>query len=498
MSATNLLAASLLVPLIGAVLILLAGRWANLRESVTMVTAIALFAVIVMLVPAFYTGAPIEARLVEIAPNLSIHFSIEPLGLLFALVASLLWIINSIYSIGYMRGNDEAHQTRFYTCFAIAIFSAIGAAFAGNLFTLFVFYEALTFSTYALVAHKGTKEAVQGARTYMTVLVITSVTFLLGAILWTIAVAGTGEFMLGGILNGKIEGWPLVILITMFAFGISKSALMPFHSWLPAAMVAPTPVSALLHAVAVVKVGVFSVLKVAVYVFGLELESIGANWIVYLAGFTVVTASLIALRQDDIKRRLAYSTISQLSYVVMAAAIATPAAIIGGALHIAAHAFGKITLFFAAGSIYTAAHKTKVSQLDGIGRRMPWTMGAFFIGALSMIGVPMTAGFLSKWYMFLGSYQSGQWFPIAVLVISTLLSAGYLMPIVHRAFFRSEKPEAHGDHHGDHGHDHAPSHGEAPLPMVIAIVATASLTILLFLAPDLPLGLAELLVRNAP
>lgn len=490
MSATELLYASLLVPSVGAVLILLAGQWPNLRETATLLTALALFAVVVLLVPAFYSGAPIAAKLIEIAPNLSIAFEIEPLGLLFALVASLLWIVNSIYSIGYMRGNDEAHQTRFYVCFAIAIGSAIGAAFAANLFTLFVFYELLTFSTYALVAHKGTPEAVKGARTYMTVLVLTSVTFLLGAILWTISIAGTGEFAAGGILDGKIEGWPLVALISLFAFGISKSALMPFHTWLPSAMVAPTPVSALLHAVAVVKVGVFSVLKVAVYVFGLDLENVGANGIVYLAGFTVVTASLIALRQDDIKRRLAYSTISQLSYVVMAAAIATPAAIIGGALHIAAHAFGKITLFFAAGSIYTAAHKTKVSQLDGIGRRMPWTMGAFFIGALSMIGVPMTAGFLSKWYIFLGSYDAGQWFPIAVLVISTLLSAGYLMPIVHRAFFREEKHDAH---HSEDSH----GHGEAPLPMVIAIVATASLTILLFLLPDLPLGLAELLVRNA-
>lgn len=493
MSATTLLLASLLIPALGALLILLAGKWPNLREAVTLVTAIALLAVIAMLVPAFYKGVPIEAGFGEIAPNLSIDFSIEPLGLLFALVASLLWVVNSIYSIGYMRGNDEAHQTRFYVCFAIAIGSAIGAAFAGNLFTLFVFYELLTFSTYALVAHKGTKEAIQGARTYMTVLVINSVTFLLGAILWTISIAGTGDFVAGGILDGKIDGWPLIILVTMFAFGISKSALMPFHAWLPAAMVAPTPVSALLHAVAVVKVGVFSVLKVAVYVFGLELENVGANGIVYLAGFTVVTASLIALRQDDIKRRLAYSTISQLSYVVMAAAIATPAAIVGGALHIAAHAFGKITLFFAAGSIYTAAHKTKVSQLDGIGRRMPWTMGAFFIGALSMIGVPMTAGFLSKWYIFLGSYEAGQWFPIAVLVISTLLSAGYLIPIVHRAFFREEKHEGQHGAHQDESHDH----GEAPLPMVIAIVATASLTILMFLAPDLPLGLAELLVRNA-
>jgi multicomponent Na+:H+ antiporter subunit D len=481
-SGTLLLLASLGLPPLGAAAILLADRWPNLREAATLVTALALFVCIVLLIPAFNRGEPIEATLAQIAPNLSLAFALEPLGLLFALVASLLWIVNSIYSIGYMRGNGEAHQTRFYVCFAVAVGAAIGAAFAANLFTLFVFYELLTFSTYALVAHKGTPDALRGARTYMNVLVLTSVTFLLGAIVWTIAVAGTGTFAPGGILAGKIEGWQLTALIALFAFGISKSALMPFHTWLPAAMVAPTPVSALLHAVAVVKVGVFSVLKVAIYVFGADLYDAGAEWLVYLSGFTIVAASLIALRQDDLKRRLAYSTISQLSYVVMAAAIATPAAIVGGALHIAAHAFGKITLFFAAGSIYTAAHKTKVSELDGIGRRMPWTMGAFFIGALSMIGVPLTGGFLSKWHLFIGAYEAGRWFPILVLIASTLLSAAYFLSIVHRAFFRTEKG----------GHDH----GEAPWPMVMAIAATAALTVLLFLVPDLPLWLAEAFARN--
>jgi multicomponent Na+:H+ antiporter subunit D len=491
MSPAALLLASLLLPALGAIAILLAGRWPNLREAVTLTTAVALFGIIVMLVPAFYTGQAVGVTLGAITPSLSIALAVEPLGLLFALVAALLWVVNSIYSIGYMRGNEEAHQTRFYVCFAIAIASAQGAAFAANLFTLFVFYELLTFSTYALVAHKGTPEAMQGARTYMVVLVLTSVTFLLGAILWTMAIAGTGDFTPGGILEGRIEGWPLLALAALFAFGISKSALMPFHRWLPAAMVAPTPVSALLHAVAVVKVGVFSVLKVAVYVFGLELYGAGAEWLIYLAGFTVVAASLVALRQDDLKRRLAYSTISQLSYIVMAAAIATPAAIIGGALHIAAHAFGKITLFFAAGSIYTAAHKTKVSELDGIGRRMPWTMAAFFIGSLSMVGVPMTAGFISKWYIFLGAYQAERWFPLIVLAVSTLLTAAYLLSIVHRAFFRDEKPHGGGAPDDEHGH------GEAPWPMVVAITATAALTVLMFLMPDLPLGLAELLAGSA-
>jgi multicomponent Na+:H+ antiporter subunit D len=266
-------------------------------------------------------------------------------------------------------------------------------------------------------------------------------------------------------------------------FGIGKAALMPVHRWLPAAMVAPTPVSALLHAVAVVKAGVFSVLKVIVYVFGLELLKAepGTHWLLYAAGFTLVVASIIALREDNLKRLLAYSTISQLSYVVLAAALFAPLAAVGAALHIAAHAFGKITLFFAAGSIYTAAHKTEISHLNGIGRRMPWTMGAFAVGSLSMIGLPPAAGFISKWYLLSGAFQAGQLLAVGIIVVSTLLNAAYFIPIVYAAFF---KPEDHRQL----------EHGEAPLPIIIALVATAVLTVLLFLFPGIPLVLAGQMV----
>jgi multicomponent Na+:H+ antiporter subunit D len=225
-------------------------------------------------------------------------------------------------------------------------------------------------------------------------------------------------------------------------FGVGKAALMPFHRWLPAAMVAPTPVSALLHAVAVVKAGVFSVVKIVVYVFGLDQLAGATDWLVAIAGFTIVAASVVALHADNLKRRLAYSTVSQLSYVILAAAILAPLSLVGAVLHIAAHALGKITLFFAAGSIYTAAHKTEVSQLDGIGRRMPWTMAAFGIGALSMIGLPPAAGFVSKWYLVSGAMAQAQWFALAVVLLSTLLNAGYFLPIVWRAFFRPLSAEA--------------------------------------------------------
>jgi multicomponent Na+:H+ antiporter subunit D len=249
-------------------------------------------------------------------------------------------------------------------------------------------------------------------------------------------------------------------------------------------MVAPTPVSALLHAVAVVKAGVFTVVKVVVYIFGFDfLSGLGsADWLLYVSGFTILAASIIALRQDNLKRRLAYSTISQLSYVVMATAILAPLSIVGAALHIAVHAFGKITLFFAAGSIYTAAHKTEVSQLDGIGRRMPWTMGAFAIGALSMIGVPPTAGFISKWYILHGALDSGQMLAVAVVIASTLLNAGYFLPIIYAAFFKKPKDNSDDDH------------GEAPLAIVITLSITAAATVLLFFFPGLLLELARQLI----
>jgi multicomponent Na+:H+ antiporter subunit D len=348
----------------------------------------------------------------------------------------------------------------------------MGIAMAGNMFTLFVFYEVLTLSTYPLVIHKGTPEARRAGRTYLGILMGTSIGLELLALLWTWSATGTLDFRAGGILSGHVQGPEVALLLFLYMYGLGKAALMPIHGWLPAAMVAPTPVSALLHAVAVVKAGVFSVIKVLIYIFGLDLlNSISAaQWLLYMASFTVIVASVIALRQDNLKRRLAYSTISQLGYVILAGAILAPLSVVGAGLHIVAHAFGKITLFFAAGAIYTASHKTLVSQLDGVGRYMPWTMAAFAIGSLSMIGLPPTAGFISKWYILLGALSVDQYFAVMVMVISTLLNAGYFLPIVYRAFFKTAEP----------GHEH----GEAPLPMVLALCFTAASTILIFLFPQ--------------
>ena len=471
------------VPLIGAVGILLTGKIANLRETVTLVTAVTMFLVVGSLTHVILAGGRPSVTLLEIFPGLDITFTVEPLGMLFGLVASGLWIVNSIYSIGYMRGNNEKNQTRFYFFFAIALASTVGVAFSGNMLTLFICYEILTLCTFPLVTHSGKPEAMKSGRTYLGILLGTSIGLQLFAIIWTWHSTGTLDFTKGGILDGKVSGVAVSILLFLYMYGIGKAALMPIHRWLPAAMVAPTPVSALLHAVAVVKAGVFTVVKVIVYIFGYEFlaNTLTTNWLVYIAGFTILAASIVALRQDNLKRRLAYSTISQLSYVVMATAILAPLSVMGAVLHIAAHAVGKITLFFAAGSIYTAAHKTEVSQLNGIGRKMPWTMAAFAIAFLSMIGVPPTAGFLSKWYILLGALEAEHVFAIGVIIISTLLNAGYFMPIVYRAFFK--EPDDTNDPHADHG--------EAPLPVVIALTATALGTILLFFFSGLPLELAH-------
>ena len=432
-----LLLSALLLPFAAAFGIALCGRWPNLREAITLGSAAALSLVLIAIYRRLSDGATLSLQLAEPIPGLSFSFEVEPLGMLFALVAGVLWLVTSVYSIGYMRGHHEKNQTRFYALFAIAIGCAMGAAFAGNLFTLFLWYEILTVSTYPLVAHAGTPEARRGARTYVGILLGTSIGLQLMAILITYSITGTLDFRAGGILDGKLDPAWAGLLLALFVFGIGKAAVMPFHLWLPAAMVAPTPVSALLHAVAVVKAGVFTVLKVTVYIFGTDfmLQSGASDWLIWFAGATILFASLVAMTKDNLKARLAYSTVSQLSYIVLGALLATKMGLLGGTLHIAMHAFAKITLFFAAGAILVAAHKTEISDMAGLGRAMPVTFGAFFIASLSMIGLPPFGGMWSKWYLALGTLEAGQWLLLSVLLISSLLNIAYLLPVPVRAFF---------------------------------------------------------------
>ena len=481
MSPAGAMQLAVALPAAASIPIVVTGRSPNLREAVTLITATAVLILVGSTVPGVLAGERPELTLLELLPGLDLTFRLEPLGMIFALVASFLWLVTSIYSIGYMRGHHEQNQTRFYACFAVAIASALGVAFAGNMLTLFVAYEVLSLSTYPLVTHAGTEEAKRAGRLYLGILMGTSIGFMLLAVIWTWNIAGTLDFREGGLLAGQIEGPAAAVLLALYVFGIGKAAVMPFHRWLPAAMVAPTPVSALLHAVAVVKSGVFAILKICVYLFGLDfLTATGASdWLLYFAGATIVIGSLIAMRQDNLKARLAYSTISQLSYIVAGALLASSLATTGAAMHIAMHAFGKITLFFCAGAILVAAHKTEISQMDGLGRVMPLTFSAFFIGSLSIIGLPPTGGTWSKFYLALGSLEAGQMWILVTLMISSVLNIAYLLPIPIRAFFAVPADSE------------SPAIKEAPLPCLIAIGASTAGCLYLFFDPSVVYELAR-------
>lgn len=475
LASEQLIILAILLPLLAAVLIVLADKRPNLREAITLISASVVALLVITLATRINAGEAPGFDVFDVVPGITVSFSIEPLGMLFALVAGTLWLVTSIYAIGYMRGHHEKNQTRFYAAFAIAISSTLAAAFSGNMFTLFLCYEILTLSTYPLVTHAGTAEAKRSGRIYLGILLGTSIGFQLLAILITWSVAGTLDFKQGGILAGKLDPAYAGILYALFIFGVGKAAIMPFHKWLPAAMVAPTPVSALLHAVAVVKTGVFTILKVTLYIFGSDfITSSGASdWIIWFAAVTILLASLIAMTKDNLKARLAYSTISQLSYIVLGALIAVEMSLVGASMHIAMHAFAKITLFFAAGAILVAAHKKNISDMGGLGRAMPFTFIAFTIGSLSIIGLPPFGGMWSKWYLALGMVETEQWILLAVLMMSSLLNIAYLLPISVRAFFGKPKEGVVYT-----------EVKEAPLSMLIAIGLTSLACIVLFFYPD--------------
>lgn len=451
----------------------------NRREAVSVWAGILTFISVVSMVPDVLDGKIVKYTLFTLFPGVNVSFAADGLAFVFALVASLLWVFATSYNIGYMRSLNEHAQTRYYFCFAVAIFGAVGVAFSANVFTLYLFYEIISVFTYPLVAHHQDDEGFSGARKYMVYLMGTSKLFLLPAMVMTYVLCGTLDFHLGDVAQGifPADADPILVTVTyvLYIAGLAKAALMPFHNWLPSAMVAPTPVSALLHAVAVVKAGVFSVSRVILSGFGVDLmDKLGLGLpTAYLAAFTIVTASLIALTKDDIKARLAYSTVSQLSYIIIGVAMLTPDAVQGGLMHIAHHAFSKITLFFGAGAIYVVTHLKKISLMDGLGRRMPWTFGAFAIATLSMIGVPPVCGFATKWYLVKGAVGIGQWGLLVALLASTLLNAGYFGPIVYRAFFKAPAEGANIE-----------QYNEAPLSMVIPLFTTALISVWLGLYPQ--------------
>ena len=449
MSVETALKIGIFAPLITALLVPFLAVRVNFRDAAGPIGGVISFIAALHVAHDVLQGGVPEWTILTIADGLSLSFKVTPLGAIFGMVASGLWILAALYTTGYMRGNHETHQTRFAICYAIAVHAAIAIAWSGNLMVLFIFYEILTFSTYPLVTHKESQEAIRAGRLYMAILVGTSVVLLLPAIIWVWISAGTLDFTPGGILAGKVSADAAPYLLALFAFGIGKAALMPIHRWLPAAMVAPTPVSALLHAVAVVKAGVFTILMVIVYIFGIEFisQTEASHWLAWLAAFTILASSVVAITKDDLKARLAYSTVSQLSYIVLGAALASAAAIEGAALHIVMHASAKITLFFCAGAIYVNAHIKNISELDGLGPKLPWVFGAFFLGALSIIGIPPLGGSWSKFMLMAGSVDAGMPIMLAVLAVSSLMNVYYLLEPVARGFFKLQQKDIHVDQH---------------------------------------------------
>lgn len=469
---------AVLASLTCVILVLFSGKKPNLRESWSAGAALIKFIIIASMIPTVLKGTRIEYTLFTILPGLSVKFSVDAFGMVFALVASFLWFFAVFYSMGYMRGLHEHAQTRFNACFALALFGAVGGAMAGNFFTLYLFYEIVSICTYPLVAHHQDEESYEGAKKYIVYLTGTAKGLLLPALVLTYIVCGTLEFpdnIHAGIFPTDANPILVTILYACCILGFAKNGVMPVHNWLPSAMCAPTPVSALLHAVAVVKIGVFATTRVMLYVFGVDTMArlnLGLPT-AYFVSITILGASIIALSKDNLKARLAYSTVSQLSYIILGVALLSTSGIEGGIVHIANHAFSKITLFFCAGAIYVATHKKQISQMGGLARTMPFTCGAFAIASLSMIGAPPVAGFVSKWYLLMGAMDAGQMGILLVLLGSTLLNVGYFAPVAIKTFFG--KPPEGEVYRGIQ---------EAPLAMVIPLCATALISIIIGIYPN--------------
>jgi formate hydrogenlyase subunit 3/multisubunit Na+/H+ antiporter MnhD subunit len=484
-----------LCPTIAALLILLFRRHPNVREACTIIGSVALFLVVMSMVPSVLQMGAISFSFLTILPGADLAFEVDACGLIFAVTSSSLWILVSLYSIGYMRSLEEHAQTRYYFSFAVAILGAIGMAFSANLVTMFVFYELLTVSTYALVAHDETPEAIQGGHEYLVYL-IGGGAFLLFATLMTHSLVGTTDFDPQGILGpalGRTSRLALQLLFFCFMLGFVKAAWMPVHSWLPTAMVAPTPVSALLHAVAVVKAGVFGIIKTVFYLYGTDLmHELGLGIALgCVASFTIIVANLQAIGQNNLKRLLAYSTINQLSFIILGAAILTPMSATGALIHIPFHGFMKITLFLCAGAIAVITQKRNISEMAGIGRQVPITMIAFTIAALGMCGAPPIAGFISKWHISLGAIEAGQTPFLFIILAGSLLDVVYFFPVIKTAFFErmAEADTVSGDM--EEKVDLFP--GEVPnrererslyLFMILPLAITAIFSILFCLRPE--------------
>ncbi len=470
------------VSLLAAALIVATRKSPNVREGVSLAAGGIKFLVVISMIPVVLAGNTFTYTLLSLTETkgLSIAFKVDALGLLFAITASFLWILLTLYSIGYMRGLKEHAQTRYYLCFAIILSASMGVAFAANLLTLFIFYEIVGFFVYPLVVHRETEEAFTKGNRYVFYIFALGKLFILAGLM-VYGLSGTFDFDPKGVFPANVDPFLLTIIFVLFMIGISKAAMVPFHSWLPAAMVGPMPAVA---ALAIIDIGAFALLRAAYYIFGMDtLRELELGYpLLILASFTIVIASIMALTKDDLKARLVYSTIGQISYTILGIALLVSAGLTGGILQLVNHAVAKAVLFFCAGAIFVVSGKTKVSELNGIGKQMPFTMAAFTLGAFSIIGIPPFAGFVTKWYLVMGAAETEQYAAIAVLIASSVLSASYLLPIVYAAFFRDLPPGEKAERR------------EAPAIMLVPLLIAAIGTLVLFFAPSVFLDLARVVI----
>ena len=474
----------------GAILITGNHISANKREAITFAATIIKALCVFSMIPSVLAGKDFAITLFEIVDGVDFALKVDSVGMVFACVASGLWILTSVYSIGYMRGHGEKNQTGYFSAFAMCLCGALGICFAANLFTFFIFYEILTIATYPLVVHYRDLKGKTAGRRYLIYTLVSGQLFFAGIVIVYVA-CGTLDFQSGGFIGDNLGNSALMVFFLMIVGGAVKAGVMPLHSWLPAAMVAPTPVSALLHAVAVVKAGAFCVIRIVGYTFGPELcaECGATDILAWFAVATILLSSLIAIQKDNLKARLAYSTVGQLSYIVLGVCILNTAAMTGAIYHIVAHAFMKITLFMCAGAIFVTTHKSEISDMKGIGKQMPVTLAAFTVASLGIAGLPFMVGFVSKMNILSGAAEAGKPLYIATLIASALLSLTYLMPV---AFFGFSKRNANP---AFQGYNYSLA-GEASKPMLIPLVITAGISILLGIMPNFGAHLFDL-AQNA-
>jgi len=460
------------------------------RTTLNLVGAAGKVVLLALALRSAWLGEALETRL-PFLPGADFVLRADAPALLFGALSGVLWLLTTVYAIAYLEGSP--HRSRFFGFFSLCVSASMGVALAGNLVTFLVFYELLTLTTWPLVVHRGTPKALEGGRVYLAYTLGGSA-LLLGGVAWLHAVAGPVEFVARGAL-AAVEGHDAALraIFLLMAAGIGvKAALVPLHGWLPRAMVAPAPVSALLHAVAVVKAGAFGMVRLVYDVFGLERgQALGVLLpLAVVAAVTIVWGSFRALFQDDLKKRLAYSTVSQVSYIILGTAILGPLSTVGGLVHLVHQGLMKITLFFCAGNLAETLGVHAVSEMKGAGKRMPLTMAAFTVGALGMMGLPPLAGFVSKWYLGVGALEAGQGWVVLVLAASTLLNAGYFLPILRAAWF--EPPPERWPHEETFRH-------ETSLGLLVPPLVTALLVILagLFAGSDWsPLAWAKLIVSR--